>query len=270
MDRTYLDRLAIRTNTIRDHGSTVLQALPSSHAAVQELYTYLTTIYLPTRFPSIYSLAPTYLLNKATHRHILLNPSSPLQALHNLGTNIDTDFLLLVPSPDGDGYCLGAFIVCFPHGFNPQALLGQKIRDIHKPVPKYKEKLETGMYRSFDRLEVGKLVKRVNWSITTDARLFAASGNHLDEGEEAEAEDFDIHDTHLRCERQLLHRLPQTKALVFSVKTYLTPLTQVKEEGLGEELAEAIDGLRKGSVPEVHDYKRGVVWGEKVKAYLRS
>ncbi|EDO02341.1 hypothetical protein SS1G_04817 [Sclerotinia sclerotiorum 1980 UF-70] len=270
MDRTYLDRLTVRTNTIRDHTHTVLQALPSSHAAIQELYTYLTTVYLPTRFPTIYSLTPTSLLNKATNHHIPLHPSSLLQALHELGTNIDTDFLLLVPSPDGDGYMLGGFIACFPSGFDTQALLGKKIRDIHKPVPRYKEKLEMSMYRTFDRLEVGKIVKRVNWSITTHSRLFVPSGNHLYEGEEAKPEDFDINDTHLRCERQLVHRLPQTKALVFSFKTYLTPLAQVKEEGLGKELAEAIDGLRKGSVPEIHYYKRGVVWGEKVKEYLRS
>ncbi|CAD6441585.1 205a80d9-7c57-4702-bc4f-138470d155a5 [Sclerotinia trifoliorum] len=270
MDRTYLDRLTVRTNTIRAHTPTVLQALPSSHAAIQELYTYLTATYLPTRFPTIYALTPTYLLNKATSHHIPLHPSSPLEALHELGTNVDTEFLLLVPSPDGDGYMLAGFIACFPSGFDTQSLLGKKIRDIHKPVPRYKEKLETSMYRSFDRLEVGKIVKRVNWSITTHSRLFAPSGNHLYEGEEAKPEEFDINDTHLRCERQLVHRLPQTKALVFSFKTYLTPLAQVKEEGLGEELAEAIDGLRKGSVPEIHYYKRGVVWGEKVKQYLRS
>ncbi|KAF7960598.1 hypothetical protein EAE96_000274 [Botrytis aclada] len=270
MDRTYLDRLAVRTNVIREHTSTVLQALPSSHAAIQELYTYLTASYLPTRFPTIYSLHPTYLLNKATGHHIPLTPSSLIEALRTLGTNVDTDFLLLVPSLDGDGYILGGFIACFPSGFDTQALLGKKIRDIHKPVPKYKEKLETSMYRTFDRLEVGKIIKRVNWSITTHSQLFAASGNHLYEGEEAKAEEFDIEDTNLRCERQLVHRLLQTKALVFSFKTYLTPLTQVKGEGLGEELAEAIDGLRKGSVPEIHYYKRGVVWGEKVKEYLRS
>ena len=68
----------------------------------------------------------------------------------------------------------------------------------------------------------------------------------------------------------MLHRLPETKALVFSFKTYLYPLKDIKEEGIGEELAQAIDGLKEGSVPAMHFYKRGVVWGEAVKAYLRS
>jgi hypothetical protein len=76
--------------------------------------------------------------------------------------------------------------------------------------------------------------------------------------------------TYLRSERQMLHRLPETKALVFSFKTYLYHLSDIREEGLGEELAQAIDGLKEGSVPAMHFYKRGVVWGEAVKGYLRS
>jgi hypothetical protein len=48
------------------------------------------------------------------------------------------------------------------------------------------------------------------------------------------------------------------------------PIRQIKEEGLGEELATAIDGLRGGSVPRMYWYKRGVVWGEGVKEFLRS
>jgi hypothetical protein len=68
----------------------------------------------------------------------------------------------------------------------------------------------------------------------------------------------------------MLHRLPQTKALVFSFKTYMYPLKDIKDEGLGEELAQAIDGLKEGSVPAMHFYKRGVIWGKAVKEYLRS
>jgi hypothetical protein len=58
--------------------------------------------------------------------------------------------------------------------------------------------------------------------------------------------------------------------LVFAFHTYVYPIKQIKEEGLGEDLANAIDGLRKGNVPDMHTYKRGDVWGEAVKDYLRS
>lgn len=57
---------------------------------------------------------------------------------------------------------------------------------------------------------------------------------------------------------------------MFGFHTYTYPISEIKEEGLGEELATAIDGLKDGSVPEIHIYKRGFVWGDAVKAYLRS
>jgi len=74
----------------------------------------------------------------------------------------------------------------------------------------------------------------------------------------------------LRSERQTLYRLPESQALVFAFKTYLYPLKDIKDEGLGHELAEAIDGLKVGNAPQMHFYKRGAVWGEAVKRYLRS
>ncbi|MCJ1361132.1 hypothetical protein MMC16_000229, partial [Acarospora aff. strigata] len=76
--------------------------------------------------------------------------------------------------------------------------------------------------------------------------------------------------THLRCERQVLHRLPHSRAILFSFKTYLTPLTTLKAEGLGAQLADAIEGLKGGSVPKMWVYKRGVVWGEEVGRWLRQ
>lgn len=57
---------------------------------------------------------------------------------------------------------------------------------------------------------------------------------------------------------------------MFAFKTYLYPLSEIKAEGLGEDLAVAIDGLKGGSVPGIHRYKKAIVWGEAVKAYLRG
>ena len=129
------------------------------------------------------------------------------------------------------------------------------------------------MDRFFSRLEVGKYVRRVNWSVTTNPNLYSAGKgtNHAYEGDEiSELKDVDVESTFVRCERQTLHRLPKSKALVFAFKTYMYPINEIKEEGKGEELAEAIDGLKAGNVPQMHFYKRGVVWGEAVKRYLRS
>lgn len=73
----------------------------------------------------------------------------------------------------------------------------------------------------------------------------------------------------MRTERQFVHRLPCSKAILFSFKTYLYPIRDIKAEGLGETLAQAVDGLQGGNVPGMHYYKRAVVWGDSVKRYLR-
>jgi hypothetical protein len=54
------------------------------------------------------------------------------------------------------------------------------------------------------------------------------------------------------------------------LQTYEYPLSDVRDEGSGEALADAVDGLTKGSVPEMAVYKGQHMWGEKVNAFLRG
>ena len=72
----------------------------------------------------------------------------------------------------------------------------------------------------------------------------------------------------LRCERQMLFRLPISQAVVFVVRTYMYPLQDVKKEGNGPRLVEAIAGLKEGSSPGFHFYKRAAVWQRAVSEYL--
>jgi Protein of unknown function (DUF3445) len=165
IDSNYLSRLHLRTQIIHDHHSIAIQASPTITPAVNELYTWITNTYLPTRFPTLFALSPstTSLLNHATHLTLPLTPpQDPIKTLEILGKNLDEDILFLLPSSDGDGYVLRGYVTCFPSGFNTKEKFGLKLRDIHAPVPGYKEKLEKSMDRFFERLEVGKVVLRSN------------------------------------------------------------------------------------------------------------
>lgn len=69
----------------------------------------------------------------------------------------------------------------------------------------------------------------------------------------------------IRRERQTFRRLPRTGAIVFGVKTYLTPLNQLSMQEL-ENFATEIK-----SWPEyVGKYKGKDVWGAKVLEYYKS
>ena len=67
-----------------------------------------------------------------------------------------------------------------------------------------------------------------------------------------------------------MQRLPQSQAVLFTYKTYIYPLSDIKNEGNGPALADAVDGLRTGNSPEMYSYKGAGIWGEQVTAYLRD
>ncbi|CZT49864.1 uncharacterized protein RSE6_10761 [Rhynchosporium secalis] len=190
--------MTLRKEIMREHHDIAIQAKPEVKPAIDELYTWLLNEYLPTRYPTMFSVTSLGLLNHTTSTHIPLQPSpDPGKTFEILGENLDEDFLILLPSDDGDSYMLKGFVNCFPAGFNTKDKLGLKLRDIHTPVPGYKQKLELSMDRFFDRLEVGKVVKRANasqriWSINTEEKLFAASGLHLYGGEKKVDEKVDV------------------------------------------------------------------------------
>ncbi|KPI40378.1 uncharacterized protein AB675_7531 [Cyphellophora attinorum] len=293
MDKNYKSRLAYRRKILAEHPDNTCAVTDDKriHKAVAEYYTFLTGTYLPLRYPSMFKLHKTLY---ETGEHFMLQnlitgemwPCFPLSStistytlLMTLGKTLDEDILFLLPEEGTEEtaepkYVLHALITCFPSGFNPGLdKLGKRLADIHGPVPGYKAKLESSMDRYFAKLEVGKYVKRANWNITHNTELYAAGSdtNHSHEGDEVEElKEIDLEKTFLRTERQTLQRLPKSKAIVFSFKTYLYPISQIRDEGSGPALAEAIEGMKGGNTPGMYFYKRGAVWGEAVKRYLRG
>ncbi|KAL4906280.1 hypothetical protein BDW74DRAFT_140470 [Aspergillus multicolor] len=327
MDKTYLSRLSLRKGLLAEHADVVRGVNIQAHNSVKnaeirealcEWYEYAMGTYLPERYPSMFRLIPSDNEKQGTQLESLVtglkapidaeeqmrsylrtSTNSPdpvahekaqlLHLLDTLGTWVDEDFLILLPSripstpedptPDpSTQYILEAYTTYYPAGFDTRKKLGKTLQQIHVPLPRYKQKLSMSMDRFFERLEVGKAVMRVNWSIMPKGTgLFAAFGglhdhspNSAPREEKIEPVGFDGTETFLRCERQTLHRLPRSKAVLFAFHTYTYPIKDIREEGLGEELATAIEGLEGGSVPEIYPYKNGPYWGEAVKAFLRS
>jgi len=251
----------------------------------------------------------SHLRNITTNELIpLRSPSSPTEALKTLGQHVDAEFALLLPTPHASArlarvlptsspphpYHLHAWVLAFPSGFTTAAKHGRALAAIHAPVPGYGAKLARSMDRFFAALPFAAVARRQNWAVQSGDVLFRLAGNHLstvaeeDGGEglrmappeweerpgmreewERLGEGVDPAECRLRAERQTLHRLEKTGALVFAFKTYLYTLDEVIEEGIAEQMADAIEGLGKGSVPAIEVYKRAVVWSKKVVEYLR-
>ncbi|ETS88263.1 hypothetical protein PFICI_02091 [Pestalotiopsis fici W106-1] len=269
IDCNYLSRIQIRQETLRDHADRVLGCLPTGVAPLYEVYEYLLNDYLPARYPSMFTKEGKKFLNQVTGASLPLEPpSDPLEALRLLGQTIEDDLFLLQQETEGHR-CVGGMCTS-PSGFDPSEKIGKLMKDIHEPVPAY-EKIGPSMERYFSRVEVGKNAVRTNWSITTSPELLNLSTNHVKEGDVVEEDiDVDISQARLRVELQTLSRLPRTRALLFSFKTYTYPLADIKSEGLGPQLAEAIEGLKTGNAEGMWTYKGGVRWGKSVCEYLRA
>ncbi|VUC32476.1 unnamed protein product [Clonostachys rosea] len=270
IDCEYLNRLRLRRELLQSENDTVHGCTPMGEDSVQELYTYLMTDYLPSRYPTMFKLSfdRSMFFNLVTgESHPITSPSDPKAALKILGTTVEEDLFLLKNTPDGH-QCV-AFVCCFPSGWNPSAKLGAHMTKIHTTVPSY-EKIGPSIERFFSRLQVGKGVKRSNWTVQTHDKLFNVKGNHIRPGEEAEEEDIEVDKTFVRVELQTLTRMPKTQAVLFSFKTYLYPIQEIKAEGLGAEFADAIEGLQKGNAPGMWRYKGAIRWGKSVCDYLRA
>lgn len=209
MDRNYENRIQYRRKILKEHHDVVVAVNEGSRIgpAVKELYKFLFGTYLPVRYPSMFKLHRTeyeqgqeiMLQNLVTNELLPVQPkSTTIALLETMGKHLDEDFLLLLPEPDVETepkYVLEAYITICPSGFDPRQKLGKKLRYIHGPVPAYEERLEGSMDRYFAKVEAGKYVKRVNWSVTTGAELFAAGTGttHAHEGEEvSELEDINV------------------------------------------------------------------------------
>ncbi|CAK7212614.1 hypothetical protein SEUCBS140593_001562 [Sporothrix eucalyptigena] len=273
IDQQYVERIGERKK-ILDQYPGALGCIPSGEAMVRDFYTFLVTHYLPKRYPTVFVLGEKSLHNRILNDHLPLTPPTDIiDVLRIIALTVDEDFLMLQPDADGDGYALTAFVWLYPVGFDPADKLGIKLRDAHGPVPGYKQHLQKSMERYFGRLAPGNVVDRINWAVATNAQLCERGEYHLygdDKAEENLQRDVDLDDTWVRCELQTLFALPRHDARILSVHLYLYPIREIKQVGLAEVMERAIDGYGKGNVPGFARYKRIPVWGEAVKAYLRS
>jgi hypothetical protein len=155
MDNTFASRCSIRKTLVGTQRHDVLACNPIAAPAVRELYSWLVTTYLPARYPTVYHFVDEgkALKNSVTGDIMPLHLSEGEEEtmLRLLGENVDTEFLLMLPShtPGSDEtttttptttYNLQAFINCFPSGFNTREKLGLLLDDIHAPVPGYQKK----------------------------------------------------------------------------------------------------------------------------------
>lgn len=246
------------------HHEEVYVELPASRPAQQELLDLLVTHVL-RHHGGRYSRDGGHLRVAGLEQPIDLDAAEP-SPLERAARLVQED-LCLMEQGEG-GWTLTAGAVCFPTRWNLASKLGQALDTIHDPVPGFRERLARPVGRFFDHLKVARPVWRLNWSLVDDPALFLPGGHGrtaanpaLNAGNAGEA-------IWLRVERQTLRRLPESDAIVFTIRIHRWPLKVLAERpAAAERLRQAIETMpaamqRYKSVPAlgaaVRDYLDGV------------
>jgi hypothetical protein len=110
--------------------------------------------------------------------------------------------------------------------------MGQSFLAIHAPVALFAERIGRSSDLLVQRLKPGHPVARVGWSISTSNTLNRAPA--VANKWRQDVSTIDATNAGERCflrlERQTLSRLPRTRAVLFTIHTYLAPLAAVIAE----------------------------------------
>ncbi|AOS97637.1 hypothetical protein AUP74_02228 [Microbulbifer aggregans] len=211
-------------------GERVFAAQPRSHEAQGELSTLLLG-HLCRNHASQYSRTGNVLQwhqDGAALRWPLAGTGEPLWAA---SLWIADDVCILQPGPRG--YELTAASLAAPSYWRLEEKIGRPLDMIHRPVPGFADKLSTQVARFFDHLLADYPVWRSNWSVVSSPELLQRGTSAADDGQ-----------LYLRVERQSLRRLPQTGAVVFTIRVSLNPLADLYTvPGALGSLEEAVAGL---------------------------
>jgi hypothetical protein len=202
----------------------VFGALPESLPGQAETLSLLLD-HLLRRFPDAYADEDGHVVHRATGERFD-HAAFTERPLELAGRLVQEDPCLMQKGEAS--YRLVAAVLCFPSRWRLADKLGRPLDAIHEPVPGFDQRLAVPVGLFFSRLEAGRLVWRVNWSLVDTPELFLPP-EHRARAYELAPEDAGER-LWLRIERQTLRRLPASGDVLFTIRTYV------------ERLAEALDG----------------------------
>lgn len=267
IDDDYVSEMREKARRLRDDYDMAFSALPGSESGQLETLNVLLdhlSIYYPQFFRvsdrSDSDVIIENLINRERWR-IADFAKAPLDLAARL---IQED--LCVMTPDGKGtYVLTAGSVCFPLRWELTDKMGLPMAGIHHPVPDYDERLANPADRYMVGLKSHKPSWRCNWSIVDSPELYLKQRRHKQGFDNAITSENAGERLWIRSERQTLRRLPASGDVLFTIRTYIRPLSIL--EGLpsvARGLSQAIDKLP----PQMRSYKNLLPIREALQAYL--
>lgn len=273
VESTYLEEIRMKQQMCvhRPNDAMFASDTPKTALALAEFYEMVTR-FMTQRYPELFVIKENLVHNKITDDSCpyFAKGQSNEKMMVNINKLMDEDFLILIKDNDDDEeFKLRVLVNAAPAGFDPKRGHNAPLSHIHSPVPQYGTRLQSPMAKFFANMLPKDLWVRTNWSIQTHANRFNLNALHGRDGDQIKQllrEELEVDATRLRVERQIFTRLPKSKGMIMIIRTYLTPISEIKAEGNGEELIRGIQSLPD----DLAFYKRRPEWGNAVVEYLRE
>lgn len=209
-DEAFADQMALRDELLATRREAVVAMTPPAQTAAEELLALVLDRLVQD---SGYQITPDHV----TRPDGVRVPLDRAEPLGTLGRLVQED-LCLMQRAEGQGeHVLTGAVLCFPAGWLLSEKLGRPLIRIHKPVEAYDDTLARRVQRLFDGVQVGRPLWRFNALRYVDPTLFQPRAEGVPKYGTPEARRF------IRSERQTILRLPETRAVVFGIHTFVVP-----------------------------------------------
>lgn len=196
-------------------------------------------------------------------RTVPLHGPDPLRAAARL---VQEDLLLLTRGEAG--WRLVAGSLSFPSSWSLREKIGRVMAEVHGPVPGFAggTRNDQLITRMFDNARPETPMLRWNWSLYGDDRLFHPDSpgpgeRRFGAGERAE-------NVFLRVERQTLRKLPQSGAMLFTVRIFVDPIAELEKQPGAAAIATALIAQLQALDPDQLEYKGMTLERDRVIARL--
>lgn len=205
VDDAFAAQMALRDRLIAGRLGAVHAVLPEAGAAVAELYAAVL---------ARLGVTPGYRVGAVS----VVRPDGvevPLDAgapLVTLGRLVQEDLCLM--QADGAEYRLTGAILCFPASWTLSQKIGRPLVGIHDGVAPYSEDIARRVQRMFEAIRPEQPLWRMNY-LTYDDYVLHQPRREGERRPQPQSHVF------VRSERQCLLRLPVSRAVVFTIHTYV-------------------------------------------------
>jgi len=152
----------------------------------------------------------------------------PRAPLEYIGRQLQGDFAIL-DQRDGDLFLDAGIITC-PADWSLAFDTGMSFTQWHGPVPMaHSEGIFERALKYLTAMPTGKPVRRLNWTLTVNARMDTSPETYHEWGYERTTitPENVAEKVYLRVELQVIDRMPRSHALMFSIRTYLMSLNDI-------------------------------------------